>query len=74
MVLSAGVIPVRETPEGYRFLLLRAYDYWDFPKGMVEPGETPEEAAVKETEEEAGVQGALLPGPPRRRNRRRPAK
>ena len=38
---SAGVIVVRRTPEGPRFLLLRSYRYWDFPKGQVETGETP---------------------------------
>ncbi|MFF3556237.1 NUDIX hydrolase [Streptomyces tsukubensis] len=28
---------------------------WQFPAGKVEPGETPEEAAVREAREEAGV-------------------
>ena len=37
--LSAGVVVARETPEGWRFLLLRAFNHWDFPKGMVEDGE-----------------------------------
>ncbi len=36
----------------WRFLLLRAFNYWDFPKGMVEPGEDPVEAAIREVEEE----------------------
>ena len=35
--LSAGVVVVRETSDGWRFLLLRAFNHWDFPKGMVEP-------------------------------------
>ena len=50
--LSAGVIIVRDTREGRRFLLLRAFDHWDFPKGLVENGETPFEAAVREVCEE----------------------
>ena len=33
---------------------------WIFPKGHVEPGETAREAALRETEEEAGVDGDLL--------------
>jgi 8-oxo-dGTP pyrophosphatase MutT (NUDIX family) len=33
---------------------------WIFPKGHVERGETPAEAALRETEEEAGVDGDLL--------------
>lgn len=50
--LSAGVIVVRPEAMGHRYLLLRAYQYWDFPKGMVEPGETPLAAARREVWEE----------------------
>ncbi len=53
--LSAGVVVVRETPDGARFLLLRAYRNWDCPKGLVEPGEDPLAAAVRETAEETGI-------------------
>jgi bis(5'-nucleosidyl)-tetraphosphatase len=53
--LSAGVAVVRETADGARFLLLRAYRNWDFPKGLVEPGEEPLAAAVREAREEAGL-------------------
>src|SRR5690625_4482694 len=35
-ILSAGVIPVRRTDERWLYLLLRAYQYWDFPKGKTE--------------------------------------
>ena len=41
--------------EHRRYLLLRAYNYWDFPKGRVEEGETPWEAARREVAEEAGL-------------------
>jgi 8-oxo-dGTP pyrophosphatase MutT (NUDIX family) len=51
--LSAGVVVVRQTEEGWRFLLLRAFNHWDFPKGMVEPGEEPLAAAVREVREES---------------------
>lgn len=51
--LSAGVVVVRETAEGWRFLLLRAFNHWDFPKGMVEPDEDPRAAAVREVREES---------------------
>jgi bis(5'-nucleosidyl)-tetraphosphatase len=53
--LSAGVVIVRDTADGPRFLLLRAYRNWDFPKGMVEPGEDAREAAIRETREETGI-------------------
>jgi ADP-ribose pyrophosphatase YjhB (NUDIX family) len=33
---------------------------WSLPKGHVEPGETPEDAAVREVEEETGIRGRVL--------------
>ena len=55
-VLSAGVIVVRRDDDGkWKFLLLRAYGYWDFPKGIVEPGEDPIDAAKRETREETTI-------------------
>jgi 8-oxo-dGTP pyrophosphatase MutT (NUDIX family) len=53
-LLSAGVVVVRQTQTGCRYLLLRAYRHWDFPKGLVEPGESPLMAARREVLEEAG--------------------
>ena len=50
--LSAGVVVVRRAGKDWHYLLLRAYDYWDFPKGIVESGEDPFAAAIRETEEE----------------------
>jgi bis(5'-nucleosidyl)-tetraphosphatase len=46
------VVVVRRATDQWRYLLLRVRDYWDFPKGMVEPGEDPLAAAIRETEEE----------------------
>ena len=37
-------------------LMIFRRDKWDFPKGKVEPGETFECAALREVEEETGVQ------------------
>jgi bis(5'-nucleosidyl)-tetraphosphatase len=56
-LLSAGVVIVRHEPRGYRYLLLRAFNYWDFPKGIVEPGEEPLTAALREVEEETALTG-----------------
>lgn len=52
---SAGVVVVRRENAGWRLLVLRAWHTWDFPKGRVEPDETPLNAAVRETAEEASI-------------------
>ena len=54
-VISAGVVPFRKTRQGWRLLVLRAYKNWDFPKGRIEAGEEPFDAAKRETEEETGL-------------------
>jgi bis(5'-nucleosidyl)-tetraphosphatase len=68
-IRAAGIVPVRfgsarpdsarRQPEP-RFLLLRCYDYWDFPKGELEPGEEPLAAALREAREETGLGDFLL--------------
>lgn len=55
--LSAGVAIVRRFDDCYRYLLLRAGHYWDFSKGMVEPGEDPLTAAIREVGEETTLTG-----------------
>lgn len=50
--MSAGVVVVSVVERKLRFLLLRAYRNWDFPKGLVEAGESPIDAAVREVREE----------------------
>jgi len=54
-MLSSGVVVVRKEAGKYLYLLLRAFQHWDFPKGMVEQGETPLQAAVREVEEETTI-------------------
>lgn len=44
-----------------RYLLLRVYDYWDFPKGEIGPGEEPLAAAVREVEEETTLADLRFP-------------
>jgi 8-oxo-dGTP pyrophosphatase MutT (NUDIX family) len=53
--LSAGVVVVRQQDGAWRYLLLRAFRHWDFPKGAVEAGERPRDAAVREVAEETGL-------------------
>lgn len=55
MILSSGIIPVCRVQGEWKFLLLRSYRYWDFPKGEVEPGEDPYAAALRELAEESGI-------------------
>jgi 8-oxo-dGTP pyrophosphatase MutT (NUDIX family) len=53
--LAAGAVVFRRTENGVRLLVLRAYRNWDFPKGMVEPGESELDAARRECAEETGL-------------------
>jgi 8-oxo-dGTP pyrophosphatase MutT (NUDIX family) len=50
--LSSGVVVVTLVQRKLRYLLLRAYRNWDFPKGLVEAGEEPIDAALREVREE----------------------
>lgn len=54
---SAGVVVVDAARPPARCLLLRAYRNWDFPKGLIEPGEEPMDAALREVREETGLSG-----------------
>jgi len=53
--LSAGAIVVQREGGDWRYLLLRSYSYWDFPKGIVEAGEEPLAAALREVAEETSL-------------------
>lgn len=57
LILSAGVVIKRNFDGEPRYLVLRAFNYWDFPKGVVEQGEDPMEAAIREVKEETGLTG-----------------
>lgn len=52
----AGFVIFRRTEEGIKFLLLyRRGSYWNFPKGHFEEGENSMDTALRETEEETGI-------------------
>jgi len=62
-VQQAGGIVFRRNRAGISILLVRAKrdpSAWIFPKGHIEPGETARATAVRETREEAGVQGEAI--------------
>ena len=52
---SAGAVILRPAAPDWRYLLLRVYRTWDFPKGGLEAGEVPLQAAVREVEEETAL-------------------
>ena len=53
--LSCGIVVARKMEDGWVTILLRAYHHWDFPKGIREPGEEPLESALREVQEETGI-------------------
>jgi 8-oxo-dGTP diphosphatase len=64
LVRAAGGVLRRRTKNGraqYALVHRPRYDDWSLPKGKVDPGETDEEAALREVEEETGVRATLGP-------------
>jgi len=60
--ISAGGVAFRKT-EGHVDVALISVGLqarWQLPKGMINPGETSEEAALREVREEAGIETELL--------------
>ena len=63
-VSAGGIVYRRAGVEPARFLLIRdSYDNWGFPKGHLEDGESPADAARRETGEETGLERLVLQGP-----------
>ncbi len=63
-VSAGGIVFRRAADAGALYLLIRdSYDNWGFPKGHLENGESPAEAALRETGEETGLERLVLQGP-----------
>jgi 8-oxo-dGTP pyrophosphatase MutT (NUDIX family) len=62
VVIQAGAIAVRQRGNEPEVVLVRSRRTgdWIFPKGHIEEGESADETAVRELEEEAGVTGEAL--------------
>jgi phosphohistidine phosphatase len=59
---QASAVPYRLRAGQPEYLLITTRKgRWIFPKGIVDPGETPQETALKEAHEEAGIRGRLGP-------------
>jgi 8-oxo-dGTP diphosphatase len=61
LVEAAGGIVWREQHGEAQVLLVHRprYDDWSLPKGKADPGETPEQTALREVEEETGLSCTL---------------
>ncbi|MGI8623240.1 MAG: NUDIX hydrolase [Solirubrobacteraceae bacterium] len=57
-VQAAGCVVHRAGP-AFAIIHRPRHEDWSLPKGKLDPGETFEQAAVREVEEEIGVRGAL---------------
>ena len=53
--VSAGGVVVRTAAGGNQVVLVSDGRHWGLPKGNLEPGETPEDAALREVSEETGI-------------------
>ena len=64
MVRAAGGAVWRRDPDGDVEVILvhrPRYDDWSLPKGKVDPGETDEQAALREVQEESSIEARLGP-------------
>lgn len=64
-IAQAGTIPFRREQGRVEFCLITSArtGKWGFPKGIVDPGESPEQTALKEAREEAGLCGRIIGSP-----------
>jgi 8-oxo-dGTP pyrophosphatase MutT (NUDIX family) len=58
---SAGGVTFRANGDGFDVTLIRTHEgRWQLPKGWIEDGEPPEQTAVREVREEAGVDAEIV--------------
>ncbi len=58
---SAGGVTFRANGDGFDVALIRTHEgRWQLPQGWIEDGEPPEQTAVREVREEAGVDAEVV--------------
>lgn len=62
MPTHAGSVTYRKEQDKILYLIISSSDgvHWVLPKGHIEPDESPEEAALRELREEAGIVGEIV--------------
>ncbi len=60
--ISAGCVIYRRADRGTEVVLVKpaGREAWALPKGLIEPGESPEDAALREATEESGLLGQIV--------------
>ena len=56
---AAGGLVINNKNE---YLFIKRFGIWDLPKGKIEEGESPEKAAIREVEEETGIENLRITG------------
>ncbi len=62
-IIQAGAVVYKKSENKIQFLLIKSSKdaaKWVFPKGHIEAGETEEQTATRELEEEAGIIGRVI--------------
>ena len=64
-ILQALAVPYRKDGSQHELCLITSISKgrWGFPKGIIDPGETAPETALKEAHEEAGLVGEIVGEP-----------
>ena len=60
--ISAGGVVFRQADESIEIAIVQIVPEmrWQLPKGVIDPGETIEEAAVREVREESGIEAEMI--------------
>ncbi len=64
-IYQSSAIPFRRVDDRFEVCLITSLKKkrWMFPKGIIDPGETYVETALKEAQEEAGLHGRIIGEP-----------